>query len=145
MAIIYQKRSPVSGLLKGCLRTLPPMSVFSTFLCFSIFSRTLQDFGDGGAFPEIHLAQYPMNLGKPAESEAKTKSNALAVQLDATGKVKYDLIARQGHGKVDRSIRPLTWWPCLLLFLCHNLCDFVIRSWDSEVDSLIANHYRRRL
>jgi len=63
--------------------------------------RTLQDFGDGGAFPEIHLAQYPMNLGKPAESEAKTKSNSLAVQLDATGKVKYDLIARQGHGKVE--------------------------------------------
>jgi hypothetical protein len=29
----------------------------------------------------------------------RTKSNALAVQLDATGKVKYDLIARQGHGK----------------------------------------------
>lgn len=26
-------------------------------------------------------------------------SNALAVQLDAQGKVKYDLIARQGHGK----------------------------------------------
>lgn len=26
-------------------------------------------------------------------------SNALAVQLDAQGKVKYDLIARQGHSK----------------------------------------------
>lgn len=61
--------------------------------------RTTQDFGDGGAFPEIHVAQYPLGLGKPADSDAKTKSNALAVQLDATGKVKYDLIARQGHGK----------------------------------------------
>jgi hypothetical protein len=69
------------------------------FCCF--FSRTSQDFGDGGAFPEIHLAQYPMNLGKPAD--AKSKSNALAVQLDASGKVKYDLIARQGHGKVNTS------------------------------------------
>ncbi|XP_032685510.1 puff-specific protein Bx42 isoform X3 [Odontomachus brunneus] len=29
----------------------------------------------------------------------ETTSNALAVQLDAQGKVKYDLIARQGHGK----------------------------------------------
>ena len=28
-----------------------------------------------------------------------SKSNALAVQLDATGKVKYDVIARQGHSK----------------------------------------------
>ena len=29
----------------------------------------------------------------------QTTSNALAVQLDAEGKIKYDVIARQGHGK----------------------------------------------
>lgn len=29
----------------------------------------------------------------------ETTSNALAVQLDAQGKVKYDVIARQGHSK----------------------------------------------
>ena len=29
----------------------------------------------------------------------ESTSNALAVQLDAEGKVKYDIIARQGHGK----------------------------------------------
>lgn len=33
----------------------------------------------------------PQNAGK--------KSNALAIKTDATGKVRYDLIARQGHGK----------------------------------------------
>ncbi len=60
--------------------------------------RAVEDFGDGGAFPEIHVAQYPLNLGKK-ESEPTNKSNALAVQLDASGKVKYDLIARQGHSK----------------------------------------------
>jgi SNW domain-containing protein 1 len=26
--------------------------------------RALKDFGDGGAFPEIHSAQYPLNMGK---------------------------------------------------------------------------------
>ena len=26
--------------------------------------RSLEDYGDGGAFPEIHIAQYPMNMGK---------------------------------------------------------------------------------
>ena len=26
------------------------------------FFSDLQDFGDGGAFPEIHVAQYPFNL-----------------------------------------------------------------------------------
>lgn len=55
------------------------------------------DFGDGGAFPEIHVAQYPLGMGAPGTTGRK--SNALAVQLDATGKVKYDAIARQGHGK----------------------------------------------
>ena len=64
---------------------------------FSYF-RSLEDFGDGGAYPEIHVAQYPMNLGRP-EHERNKKSKALAVQLDAEGKVKYDVIARQGHGK----------------------------------------------
>lgn len=33
----------------------------------------------------------PQNIGK--------KSNALAIQTDASGKIKYDAIARQGHGK----------------------------------------------
>jgi SNW domain-containing protein 1 len=24
----------------------------------------VQDFGDGGAFPEIHVAQFPLDMGK---------------------------------------------------------------------------------
>jgi len=59
--------------------------------------RTVDDFGDGGAFPEIHVAQYPHNLGR-GEGESN-KSGQLAVQLDASGKVKYDLLARQGNRK----------------------------------------------
>jgi len=54
----------------------------------------LQDYGDGGAYPEIHVAQFPLLMGKQ-----KTTSNALAKTLDAEGKVRYDIIARQGHGK----------------------------------------------
>ena len=30
--------------------------------------RSLHDFGDGGAFPEIHVAQYPMNMGNKSKS-----------------------------------------------------------------------------
>lgn len=56
-----------------------------------------KDFGDGGAFPEINIPQYPMDMGNKA-SKAKT-SNALAVQLDAQGDVKFDLIAKQGANK----------------------------------------------
>jgi len=56
--------------------------------------RTQEDFNDGGAYPEVPIAQYPLGMGKK-----QTSSNALAVQLDADGKIKYDAIARQGHGK----------------------------------------------
>lgn len=55
--------------------------------------RAAQDYGDGGAFPEIPVAQYPLDMGRISSSS----SNALAVQVDAEGKVKYDAIARQGH------------------------------------------------
>ncbi|TPX10917.1 uncharacterized protein E0L32_008123 [Thyridium curvatum] len=55
--------------------------------------RSAEDFGDGGAFPEIPVAQYPLDMGKKGAS----KSNALALQVDGEGKVKYDALARQGH------------------------------------------------
>ncbi|KAI4242902.1 MAG: hypothetical protein L6R40_003775 [Gallowayella cf. fulva] len=55
--------------------------------------RSPDDFGDGGAFPEVPVAQYPLGMGKTSA----TSSNALAIQVDAQGKVKYDAIARQGH------------------------------------------------
>ncbi|KAI1342055.1 SKIP/SNW domain-containing protein [Xylariaceae sp. FL0016] len=56
--------------------------------------RGQEDFGDGGAFPEIPVAQYPLDMGK----KGSDTSNALAIQVDADGKVKYDAIAKQGHG-----------------------------------------------
>ncbi|XP_015365230.1 PREDICTED: SNW domain-containing protein 1-like [Diuraphis noxia] len=58
--------------------------------------RTVEDFGDGGAFPEIQVAQYPLNMGK---ENKESVSNALALQLTSDGKVKYDVIARQGQRK----------------------------------------------
>ncbi|RMZ78928.1 hypothetical protein DV737_g3718, partial [Chaetothyriales sp. CBS 132003] len=62
--------------------------------------RSQEDFGDGGAFPEVPVAQYPLDMGKKGKA---TTSNALAIQVDAEGKVKYDAIARQGHSD-DRII-----------------------------------------
>lgn len=43
------------------------------------------------------VAQYPLGMGAPNSN--KGTSNALAVQLDQSGKIKYDAIARQGHSK----------------------------------------------
>jgi SNW domain-containing protein 1 len=50
--------------------------------------------GDGGAFPEVHVAQYPLDMGK---KDTSGKSNALAMRVDGEGKTKYDEIARRGH------------------------------------------------
>lgn len=62
--------------------------------------RAPADFGDGGAFPEIHVAQYPLNMGR---KEAEVSSAIIPLQLDGSGKVKYDAILRQGVDK-DRVI-----------------------------------------
>ena len=42
-------------------------------------------------------------MGKPTSESNKTASNALAIQLDAEGKIKYDVLARQGHSK-DKTV-----------------------------------------
>lgn len=55
--------------------------------------RSAEDYSDGGAFPEIPVAQYPLDMGR----KSSLTSNALAIQVDAEGKIKYDAIARQGH------------------------------------------------
>ncbi|KAL9125261.1 MAG: hypothetical protein Q9217_005509 [Psora testacea] len=56
--------------------------------------RTSEDYQDGGAFPEILIAQYPLNMGKGSST-----SNALAVQVDGEGRIDYTAIARQGHSE----------------------------------------------
>ena len=86
-----------------------------------------QDFSDGGAFPECQVAQYPLSMGKGGGSgggggggsggSSSSTSNAIAVQLDDKGKVKYDVLARQGHGK-DKVLYAVQW---LLLLLFVNL------------------------
>lgn len=69
--------------------------------------RGADDFGDGGAFPEVPVAQYPLDMGRKGQPSS---SNALAIQVDSEGKVKYDAIAKRGHGEnriVHASFRDL--------------------------------------
>jgi len=66
--------------------------------------RSLQDFDDGGAFPEIHVAQYPRHMGNPhlkkkATNSAgfQTTSRAIVnVEVDEKGEVSYDAIVKTG-------------------------------------------------
>lgn len=57
--------------------------------------RKAEDFGDGGAFPEIHVAQYPLEMGRNKSS--KPGSKILPVTVDAHGNVAYDAIVRQNE------------------------------------------------
>lgn len=46
--------------------------------------RTLEDFGDGGAFPEIHIAQYPLNMGRVNGSST---GSVITTVVKSTGEV----------------------------------------------------------
>lgn len=56
--------------------------------------RRVDDFGDGGAFPEIHVAQYPLNMGR---KEEKTDGKILPVSVDAQGNIAFDAIVKQSE------------------------------------------------
>jgi len=57
--------------------------------------RKPADFGDGGAYPECHVAQYPLDCGrKAAAGDAKTGIVAVSVAED--GSVDYDALVKQG-------------------------------------------------
>ncbi|KAK7241258.1 SKIP-like spliceosomal component [Aureococcus anophagefferens] len=60
--------------------------------------RSLGDFGDGGAYPEVHVAQYPLGMG--TKEEARSSSTAVvALEVGEDGAVKYDAIVKQGENK----------------------------------------------
>jgi SNW domain-containing protein 1 len=64
--------------------------------------RALEDFGDGGAFPEIHAAQFPLDMGRKTD---KKSSAVVALQMDSEGNIKYDAILNQDrtHRKIVQS------------------------------------------
>ncbi|CAJ1902440.1 unnamed protein product [Cylindrotheca closterium] len=66
--------------------------------------RALEDFDDGGAFPEIHVAQYPRHMGNPhlrkkgaSVNGFQTRSRAIVnVEVDKDGEISYDAIVKGG-------------------------------------------------
>ncbi|KAJ3019508.1 UNVERIFIED_CONTAM: Puff-specific protein Bx42 [Siphonaria sp. JEL0065] len=68
--------------------------------------RSTLDFGDGGAFPEIASAQYPLDMGrKTGAAKAGTSAGTLALQTDADGNLRYDMVLTHAarDGKIIHS------------------------------------------
>lgn len=55
--------------------------------------RTLEDFEDGGAYPEIQLAQFPANMGRGETTDKDL--TVVALQTDEEGNIQYDSVVRQ--------------------------------------------------
>ena len=84
----------------SCVRDRTTKSIPPYMHRQSFIPRDAKDFGDGGAFPEIHVVQYPLGMGKPG-----TKSSAIvSVDVDEKGIVRYDAIVKQGSNK-DRIVQ----------------------------------------
>lgn len=69
--------------------TVPPYMKRQGFI-----PRRPEDFGDGGAFPEIHVAQYPLGMGR---KDSKPGSKILPVTVDSQGNVAFDAIVKQSE------------------------------------------------
>ncbi|XP_058114746.1 SNW/SKI-interacting protein A-like [Magnolia sinica] len=68
---------------------VPPYGKRSGFI-----PRKPEDFGDGGAFPEIHVAQYPLGMGRKDE---KPGSKILPLTVDSQGNIAFDAIVKQNE------------------------------------------------
>lgn len=54
------------------------------------------DFGDGGAYPEVHVAQFPLDMGRPGRAAASTA--IVPVTTDGkTGEARFDAIVAVQH------------------------------------------------
>jgi len=74
--------------LGGPVKEVPPYRRRKDFV-----PRKPEDFGGGGAFPEIHVAQYPLEMGR---ADAHRGAKTLAVTVDSDGQASYDAVVKQG-------------------------------------------------
>ena len=83
----------VTTVVRGRATTAPGYGARKGFV-----PRKPSDFGDGGAYPECHVAQHPLDMGRGGQGGAGGASagSIVPVSVDAEGKVDYGAIVRQG-------------------------------------------------
>jgi len=97
--------------------------------------RTAADFGDGGAFPEIHVAQYPLEMGRK-DSRGGTQQT-VPLTLDAQGRIKYDAIVDPGgQRQIQSRLEDL---------MPKKFTDDEMRRPDPEEEAAVAERTRQAL
>ncbi|OQR97671.1 puff-specific protein Bx42-like [Achlya hypogyna] len=89
--------APAAVVSKAPSRTIPayPHRVASKFI-----PRSPEDYGDGGAYPEVHVSQFPLNIGG---KDKISESNVLALQVNESGRAQYDAIVKKKNQLVYSS------------------------------------------
>jgi len=82
--------APSSKSLVTKSRTIPPYGSRKGWI-----PRINEDFGDGGAYPEIHVAQYPLDMGRRDDTSQK----AVPLTTDSQGRIKYEAILNPNSQK----------------------------------------------
>ncbi len=62
--------------------------------------RTQEDFGGGGAFPEVHVSQFPLDMGRPG----RASSAMVPLTVGGDGSANFDAIVRQGRGREGAAV-----------------------------------------
>jgi len=93
-ALFKSAPAPQQQVAQKPKKLIPPYGQRQGFI-----PRAVEDFGDGGAFPEIHVAQYPLDMGRKKSST--NDKQVIPVALDATGRVKSEaILGQRGDKKV---------------------------------------------
>ena len=83
--------------------------------------REPEDYGDGGAFPEIHIKQYPLDMGR--KTVTKSSSSVVPLKVNEKGEVQYDAILRENMRK-DQIVKfYLHHYPCTQYQLIFKYSD----------------------
>eukprot|EP01057_Protomagalhaensia_wolfi_P004791 Protomagalhaensia_wolfi_Nauph_80__4790@NODE_499_length_2427_cov_51_217755_g350_i1_p2_GENE_NODE_499_length_2427_cov_51_217755_g350_i1NODE_499_length_2427_cov_51_217755_g350_i1_p2_ORF_typecomplete_len307_score63_42SKIP_SNW/PF02731_15/4_4e03SKIP_SNW/PF02731_15/7e55NAMassociated/PF14303_6/0_008_NODE_499_length_2427_cov_51_217755_g350_i173993 len=91
-----------------------------------------EDYGGGGAFPEIHILQYPENLGLKPTKNGSGRLSALTLQVDEKGALRYDAILNQAENRMITYGRPTDHKP-------HWAHESVLQRPSAEEEERLAN------
>ena len=91
---VQEKRVEAPKVVEKKVYNIPPYGQRANYV-----PRRREDYGDGGAFPEIHITQYPLDMGR---TETTGDAKVVAVATDENGIPDYqkNLLSLVIHSKI---------------------------------------------